>query len=259
MADGHTGVPRRKKMDIRFEINEKENYEYDFSFREDSYYSENQKSENLTINVKEIAEKLNKKIVYTDLEDAYIKILSSKIDKIKEKFENCRIYNFENEFNNFIRKTVVTFIFFYQLKNNKQIVQFKTGESLTIKEDDFSINLMFLNYPVFWNKQEGYNHYKIKTNTDYQFFITEISKQENDYWKLEIILTKANDERYFFGGRFKFFIKENDSLYFKYYENEMYCIKATVTKLKYNEIELSFDKGISKPLELYEIDERGYW
>lgn len=247
-------------MDIRFEINEKENYEYVFFFREDSYYSENHKSEILTINVKEIAEKLNKKIVYTDLEDAYIKILSSKIDKIKEKFENCRIYNFENEFNNFIRKTVGTFIFFYQLKNNKQIVQFKTGESLTINENDYSINLMFLNYPVFWNNRDYYNrNRKFKTNTDYQFFITEISKQENDYWKLEIILTKANDERYFLGGRFKFFIKENDSLYFKYYENEMYCIKATVTKLKYNEIELSFDKGISKPLELYEIEERGYW
>lgn len=241
-------------MDIRFEINEKENYEYVFFFREDSYYSENQKSEILTINVKEIAEKLNKKIVYADLEDAYIQILSSKIDKIKEKFENCRIYNFENEFNNFIRKTVGTFIFFYQLKNNKQIVQFKTGESLTINENDYSINLMFLNYPVFWNNRDYYNrNRKFKTNTDYQFFITEISKQENDYWKLEIILTKANDERYFLGGRFKFFIKENDSLYFKYYENEMYCIKATVTKLKYNEMELSFDKGISKPLELYEI------
>lgn len=241
-------------MDIRIEINEKENYEYVFFFREDFYYSENQKSENLTINVKEIAEKLNKKIVYTDLEDAYIEILSSKIDKIKEKFENCRIYNFENEFYIFIRKTVGTFIFFYQLKNNKQIVQFKTGESLTIKEGDFSINLMFLNYPVFWNKQDGYNHYcSIETNTVYQFFITEISKQENDYWKLEIILTKTNDERYFLGGRFKFFIKENDSLYYKYYENEMYCIKATVTKLKYNEIELSFDKGISRPLELYEL------
>lgn len=244
-------------MGIRLEINEQENYEYDFSFRDDSL--ENKKLENLTINVKEIAEKLNKKIVYTDLEDAYIKILSSKIYKIKEKFENCRNDDFEYIFNNFIRKTVGTFIFFYQLKNNKQIVQFKTGESLTIKEGDFSINLMFLNYPVFWNNQDVYNHYKIKTNTDYQFFITEISKQENDYWKLEIILTKANDERYFFGGRFKFFIKENDSLYFKYYENEMYCIKATVTKLKYNEIELSFDKGISKPLELYEIKERGYW
>lgn len=247
-------------MDIRFGINEKENYEYDFSFREDSYYSENQKTEILTINVKEIAEKLNKKIIYTDLENAYIKILSSKIDNIKEKFENCRIYNFENEFDNFIRKTVGTFIFFYQLKNNKQIVRFKTGESLTINENDFSINLMFLNYPVFWNKRDYYNQNgKIKTNTDYQFFVTEISKQENDYWKLEIILTKANDERYFLGGRFKFFIKENDSLYFKYYENEMYCIKATVTKLNYNEIELSFDKGISKPLELYKTEERGYW
>ena len=38
----------------------------------------------------------------------------------------------------------------------------------------------------------------------------------------------------------------------------MYCIKATITKLNFNEIELSFDKGVSKPLELYKIEKRDY-
>lgn len=144
--------------------------------------------------------------------------------------------------------------------DNKQIVQFKTGESLTIKEDDFSINLMLPDYPVFWSKKDPFNPLKkITANTDYQFFITEISKQENNYWKLEIILTRANDERYFLGGRFKFFIRENDSLVFKYFENEIYYVKATVTKLNYNEIELAFDKEISKPTELQETEQRSRW
>ena len=60
----------------------------------------------------------------------------------------------------------------------------------------------------------------------------------------------SNDE---IGGPFKFFIKENDVLNFKYYDNTMYCVKATITRINYNEIEFSFDSGILKPLELYNM------
>ena len=50
-------------------------------------------------------------------------------------------------------------------------------------------------------------------------------------------------------------MKEGDTLTFKYYDNEMYSVNATVFKINYNEIELSFDSVISKPIEAYKLKE----
>ena len=91
----------------------------------------------------------------------------------------------------------------------------------------YQVNFMLENYPVIWNE---INNYKDK-NTDYQLFISEISKANNDLWKLELIMTKKGSDRYFLGGRFKFFIKTGDIINLKYYEHPLYNIATEVMSM----------------------------
>ena len=172
-------------MNIEFKIQQKEEYEYEFSF------IGTEKSENLSINVKAIAENTNKKILLDKWDESYRNILISEVDKIKKRFGDCQIYDFDDILENFITKTLHIFIFFYQKTNNKQKLNFKPGDSLSINDNDFSINLILINYPVFWNKwtlfeiqSRIYPAEYVWSNTDDKFFLTEISKSDNDIWKL---------------------------------------------------------------------------
>ena len=64
---------------------------------------------------------------------------------------------------------------------------------------------MLERYPTFWNEEYGYSSNKSISNTNYQFYITEISKEDNELWKIEIISTKIIEEgRYYCCGRFNF-------------------------------------------------------
>ena len=181
-----TGVVKGEKlMNIEFKIQQKEEYEYEFSF------IGTEKSENLSINVKAIAENTNKKILLDKWDESYRNILISEVDKIKKRFGDCQIYDFDDILENFITKTLHIFIFFYQKTNNKQKLNFKPGDSLSINDNDFSINLILINYPVFWNKwtlfeiqSRIYPAEYVWSNTDDKFFLTEISKSDNDIWKL---------------------------------------------------------------------------
>lgn len=235
------------------EIKKNKDYEYDFIFSDDLNHPA--KKEILTINVKDVAEKLDAGIAFELLKESYEKILKSTVLDFLTNLGEITEYEYNYKIYGFIKETYGAFAFFYQRKNNKkQTLKFKTGESLTINENGFSINLTLPCYPVFWKKNDNNTYSEgIETNSDEKFFITEISKKENDYWKLEIIETNAETSKLY--GRFKFFVKEGDTLTFKYYDNEMYSVNATVFKINYNEIELSFDSVISKPIEAYKLKE----
>lgn len=127
-------------------------------------------------------------------------------------------------------------------------ISFKTGESITANttiksrsrvKDNFQINFMLEKYPSIWNSISNYIDYSY-SNTDYQLFISEISKTNEQLWKLELIMTKTSSDRYSLGGRFKFFVKLGDVINLKYYEESLYNVKAKVVSIDYNSITLSF-------------------
>lgn len=145
---------------------------------------------------------------------------------------------------------------------------FRTGESLSFtferpSRGDFQINLMLPDYPTFWNRSYSFDK-EIKSNCNYAYFITEVSKYSDEAYKVEIINTTVADydNRYYLAGRFKFYLKIGDTLNFLYYDDaEKYQVKATVVNLANNTIDLSFDKCIEIPTPFLEsnISNRCNW
>jgi len=242
-------------MIVKLNIEQVGEFKFLFDFNEDTYrYSEEYFSKQLEIDVKEIARKLKCSKDLNIMEE-YREVINQKIKENILNNNEIKIYNYGDIINTHISKTIDILTFFIKQKFKLKTV-FKTGEALSIQDGDFCINLMLEKYPTFWNEKYDYSSNKSISNTDYRFYITEISREDNELWKIEIISTKIGERRYYLAGRFKFFVKNEDILRFKYYENEnnLYCVNAKITKLDYNEIELTFDKGISKPIEFYDTE-----
>lgn len=205
-----------------------------------NYYNSNKEVKSIEFNISEF----EKEISYEDFRIYFYK-------KIDPSFNSEKGYC-----GNELEDLVKCLYGYYFIKTEST---FKTGESLTINipfkecpiEKIYQINLMLKNYPVIWNEIKSFNY----KNTDYQLFISEISKASNDLWKVELIMTKKESARYFLGGRFKFFIKAGDIINLKYYEHPLYNIDAEVISIDYNSITLKFS-GVSKPSEIHNISER---
>lgn len=166
--------------------------------------------------------------------------------------------------------TIMDCIFQYFEKHPQLYLRkhFRTGESLSFtferpSRGDFQINLMLPDYPTFWNRSYSFDK-EIKSNCNYAYFITEVSKYSDEVYKVEIINTSVADydNRYYLAGRFKFYLKIGDTLNFLYYDdNEKYQVKATVVNLANNTIDFSFDKCIEIPTPFLEsnISNRCNW
>jgi len=176
--------------------------------------------------------------------EAFRKNVLTVVEPDAAPFENSVSANLEN---------LIEYIYARQFI--KLTKEFKTGESFGItvlfesfdKTCNYQLNFMLDSYPAVWNEIANiyYDESKAK-NTDYQLFISEISKEEEGLWKLEVIISKKEGIRYYQGGRFKFFLKEGDIINFKYYEQSIFSFQAKIKRLSYNSIELEFP-GLIKP------------
>ncbi|MGP1416159.1 MAG: hypothetical protein ACTTJ6_09625 [Treponema sp.] len=203
---------------------------------EDKYYSNsNNKLESIEFNICEVDKNIN----FEDFKNYFGKKINS---SSKAYFEEKKI------------EDLIKCLYGYYF--GKTEAKFKTGESLTINttsehysgEMIYQINFMLENYPVMWNEIDSYKD----KNIDYQLFISEISKANNDLWKLELFMTKKDCDRYFLGGRFKLFIKAGDIINLKYYEHPLYNIVAEVMSVDYNSISLKLPR-VSKPSRIHNI------
>lgn len=195
-----------------------------------NYYNSDNELKGIDFNVCE----MDKNLTFEDFKDCF-----------EKKLNSCLGYEIDDldDLDDLIKCL-------YEYYFNKIECKFKTGESLTIntvfeefsKEKIYEINFMLEKYPAIWNEIDTYKY----NNTDYQLYISEISKANDGLWKLELIMTKKGIDRYFLGGRFKFFVKKGDTFNLKYYEHPLYNIAAEVTDIDYNSINLKFS-GVSKP------------
>lgn len=209
-----------------------------FIIEDTHYYNSNEGLKSIDFNICEVDKNIN----FEDFRNYFGKKLNSSFNPE----EDC----FETEIEDLI-KCLYGYYFC------KTEAKFKTGESLTINttsehysgEMIYQVNFMLENYPVIWNEIDIFSD----KNTDYQLFISEISKANNDLWKLELIMTKKDSDRYFLGGRFKFFIKTGDIINLKYYEHPLHNIAAEVMSIDYNSIGLKFSR-VSKPSGIHTIE-----
>ncbi len=176
-------------------------------------------------------------------------------DFVGERIDSNYNYS-EDYFDNGYIGDLIKCLYNYYFCHNE--VSFKTGESLTVYSNvkyynctpyDFQLNFMLEKYPSIWNKLYS----STTSNTDYQLFISEISKTNNQLWKLELIMTKKSSDRYSLGGRFKFFVKPGDVINLKYYEHPLYNVKAEIVSIDYNSITFNFS-GYHKPSMLHDIE-----
>ena len=232
------------------EFEEIKDWEYKIYFR-NSHGEES----SVSLNIREKAESLGACDGELNFEELLKTAIVNKIEQVDGKIDSSD----QQEFENFVHGTIKAFKFFYK-SNKNRVVKFCTGESLTVEDDGYKINLIPEKYPVSWHELEWERYLYggscieyAKSNTDDQFYITEISKSDDKHWKLEIILHSYYNDRRILSIRFKFFVKENDVLRFKYYKDEnLYSVDAIVSKIDYNTIELSI-KGIAKPFKYYPI------
>jgi hypothetical protein len=197
-----------------------------------NYYNSKNELKSIVFNICE----LDKDLTFEDFKDYFEKKLNSSVD-------------YENKSDDLIKCI-------YEYYFGKIESKFKTGESLTVntffekysEKKSFQINFMLEKYPVIWNETDSYKD----NNTDYQLYISEISEVKDELWKLELIMTKKNVDRYFLGGRFKFFIRKGDLINLKYYEHPLYNRPAEVIDIDYNSITVKL-AGVSKPSKIHNI------
>ena len=197
-----------------------------------NYYNSKNELKSIVFNICE----LDKDLTFEDFKDYFEKKLNSSVD-------------YENKSDDLIKCI-------YEYYFGKIESKFKTGESLTVntffekysEKKSFQINFMLEKYPVIWNETDSYKD----NNTDYQLYISEISEVKDELWKIELIMTKKNVDRYFLGGRFKFFIRKGDLINLKYYEHPLYNRPAEVIDIDYNSITVKL-AGVSKPSKIHNI------
>lgn len=197
-----------------------------------NYYNSKNELKSIVFNICE----LDKDLTFEDFKDYFEKKLNSSGD-------------YKNEIDVLIKCI-------YEYYFGKIESKFKTGESLTVntffeeysEKKSFQINFMLEKYPVIWNEIGSYKN----NNTDYQLYISEISEVKDELWKLELIMTKKDVDRYFLGGRFKFFIRKGDLFNLKYYEHPLYNRPAEVIDIDYNSITVKL-AGVSKPSKIHNI------
>jgi hypothetical protein len=200
-----------------------------------NYYNSNNELKSIVFNICD----LDKDLTFEDFKDYFEENLNS-------------AFCYDNEIDDLIKCIYE----YYFVKNESK---FKTGESLTVhtlfeeysEKKIFQINFMLEKYPVIWNEIDNYKY----NNTDYQLYISEISEVKDYLWKLELIMTKKDVDRYFLGGRFKFFVKKGDVINLKYYEHPLYNRTAEVTDINYNSVTLKLS-GVSKPSKIHNIENR---
>ena len=230
------------------------------SFNFSNLFHEYIRDESMTLSL--IYERITQRIESTIREEIENLNLREDISYLRECIEEIKSYS----------RTVIAHLWNKSTKN--QSCTFMTGEPLTLSfySEEFSdkyvykydtntkrydFNLMLEKYPTFWNwnrssyENSSYDK-KYFVNTDYVFFIAEISKADDEYWEFAITLTKIDyeNERYFLGGRFKFIVKEGDHLdfiYYKNYEKEEFKVTALITKISRNKIELRFLQELVNP------------
>ncbi|MBO7497465.1 MAG: hypothetical protein J6T98_13030 [Salinivirgaceae bacterium] len=176
--------------------------------------------------------------------------------RIKFDIHNLSKEDFQNEVKNEIKKQIeseLTTDDYDEYDYDQQLTElynyyfvpieetFTTGKSISVnigEEKDFLINFMLDGYFSDWTQKER----GIYNNAYYALFISEISKETEELWKLEVVVTKYYrfEKAFSLGGKFKLYIKIGDVIEFKYHIYDIYKAKAEIVAVDYNTVTMRF-------------------